>query len=84
MFFRQKRRAKREISDQLSALLWSVPPRYLEYLYAQFGYLHRLFCKLGVNSVNMVGLHYLHLLHHQSGVNRVNRVNGVSQDQMLV
>ena len=32
--------------------LWS-PPRYLEYLYAQFGYLHRLFCKLGVNSVNM-------------------------------
>ena len=54
MFFRQKRRAKREISDQLSALLWSVvPPRYLEYLYAQFGYLHRLFCKLGVNSVNM-------------------------------
>ena len=31
--------------------LWS-PPRFLGYLYAHFGYLHRLFCKLGVKGVN--------------------------------
>ena len=36
--------------------LWSPPLRFLEYLYAQFDYLHRLFCKLGVNSVNIKDL----------------------------
>ena len=30
----------------------SPPPRYLACLYAQLGYLHRLFCKLGVKGVN--------------------------------
>ena len=34
--------------------LWSPhPPPYLEYKHAHCGYLHRLFCKVGVNRVNM-------------------------------
>ena len=30
-----------------------TPPPYLEYKHAHCGYLHRLFCKVGVNRVNM-------------------------------
>ena len=46
----------RSADVNFSALVWSVvpplPPRYLACLYAQLGYLHRLFCKLGVKGVN--------------------------------
>ena len=56
--------------------LWS-PPRYLEYLYAQFGYLHRLFCKLGVNSVNMKVFTPFAPFTLNASVNDVNSENSV-------
>ena len=56
--------------------------RILEYLYAQFDYLHQLFCILCVNSVNTLDLHYLHLLHHNVGVNGENSVKGVNTMQI--